>query len=268
MASPEINSLRILSEKFKKQPCESEEEKKQRLTQLSSALKKFNQKDNIIQNYLTEKKIEGDERNRLNNISADYKKLYCKVRAEIKNQEIKIVKKDIQAELSEDSTKLNFPKFSGNRSDWPEFRKKFLDVCKSKSDLNFSFVLDAVEKDLFDKNVRKAIDVKNFLANKFLEKLLTQSPMKSNSQENINKFLKKNLMYVAALKLLNDDASHWDVVIVGALKQKLDEDTKIQWEKKISKDELPTLSKFFKFLNVKQKLENFSFLIKKLEQIL
>ncbi|KAL0848892.1 hypothetical protein ABMA28_013294 [Loxostege sticticalis] len=177
--------------------------------------------------------------------------------------------------------KVNIPNFSGNYCEWYTFRDLF------KSLINNNRNLDNVQKLLYLKSflcgeaeqllstipilednyprcwkiLEDRYSNKKYICHHILKSLFSQRNIVSESASSLKELLDTTNNCLSALKNIAIDTSSWDVLIIHILTQKLDMESRRQWEfhasdKNVS-HELPTYEQFCSFLTNRYKAMEF-----------
>ncbi|KAL0859557.1 hypothetical protein ABMA27_010699 [Loxostege sticticalis] len=175
--------------------------------------------------------------------------------------------------------KVNIPNFSGNYSEWYTFRDLF------KSLINNNRNLDNVQKMLYLKGylcgeaeqllsnipisednyprcwkiLEERYDNKKYICHHILKSLFSQQNIVNESASSLKELLDTTDNCLSALKNIGIDTNSWDVWIVHILTQKLDVESRRQWEFHASFNsvELPTYDQFRSFITKRYRAMEF-----------
>lgn len=166
--------------------------------------------------------------------------------------------------------KISVPTFSGKYSEWVSFRDLFTSLIHNHPKL------DAVQKLYYLKGcmsgeaeqllrhipvtsenyqvcwaqLESRYNNKRYLANNILKKLTAQRVLVSESAGGIKQLLDTTKECLHALEGIGVNVSTWDVIVIYLISQKLDPESRKQWEQRISDtiSDLPKLTQFEEFL--------------------
>lgn len=173
------------------------------------------------------------------------------------------------------STALKLPKivlpiFSGKYMEWPTFHDLFDTMIHQSAGLADVQKLHYLKSHLTgeaeqllrhipitDANytscwtlLKNRYNNKRYIANCILTRLVNQKAFTTESANNVKLLLDTTSDCLNGLANIGVDVSTWDILIIHLIAQKLDSESRKQWEQKISDvtDKLPTLLEFKKFL--------------------
>ncbi|XP_038215213.1 uncharacterized protein LOC119834785 [Zerene cesonia] len=165
--------------------------------------------------------------------------------------------------------KIEIPKFSGRYSEWPSFRDLFISLIHNES------AIDNVQKLHYLKGcltgeaeqlirnlsctaenysicwqqLENRYNNKKIQANCILKRLTSQKVLLSESSSAIRNLLDTTIECLSALKNLGIDTNSWDIIVIFLISQKLDSESRKQWEQRATEtSELPTMTSFVEFL--------------------
>ncbi|CAK1584170.1 unnamed protein product [Parnassius mnemosyne] len=166
--------------------------------------------------------------------------------------------------------KITIPIFNGNYSDWTSFKDLFVclvDNCETLDDVQKLHYLKSHLSGEAEQIVRhipitgknysvcwtqlkSRYDNKKYLSNHILKRLLNHKIIQFESSNAIKELLDTIIECLNGLQNLGIDISTWDIIIIYVMSQKLDHESRKQWEAKSSEltSELPKLSDFKDFL--------------------
>lgn len=165
---------------------------------------------------------------------------------------------------------IKLPVFSGKYTEWPTFRDLFVSVIHNNKQLDNVQKLHYLKTNLSgeaeqllrhisitDANyitcwsqLQERYNNKRFLANCILKRLFSQNNLTTQSANGIKNLLDTTKDSLNALSNIGICTDSWDVLLIYLVCQKLDCDTRKQWEIKSNEltDDLPTFSQFEEFL--------------------
>lgn len=164
--------------------------------------------------------------------------------------------------------RVTIPKFHGDYFKWTSFRDLFSTMVKDKDNLSdgqkMQMLKTLVEGEagtiiadltIADVNFESAwdrlmdrYDNNRVVVYKHMHKLITQQPAK-NDARSLKRILDTTDQILLALKNLGRPTQHWDDWIIITVTQRLNEESRKDWERKIGDStELPTWDQLKKFL--------------------
>ncbi|XP_059053907.1 uncharacterized protein LOC131848156 [Achroia grisella] len=167
--------------------------------------------------------------------------------------------------------KIIIPQFSGKYTEWYSFRDLFISLVHSNNSIDDVQKLHYLKGHLTGEveqlirhvpitsanyiqcwqQLENRYNNKRYLANCILKRLFSQRSLGNESASVLKELLDTTTDCIHALKNLNIDVSTWDIIIIHIINYKLDQETRKQWELKISAEnsnELPTFNQFSEFL--------------------
>ena len=163
--------------------------------------------------------------------------------------------------------KLDLPKFSGDLLEWKTFHDRFVASVHSKQIseclkfeyLSASLLGEAAECirniPITDANYLLAWDLlkKRFQNNRknatlHVKRLLKQPAVGSNVGEGLRRLVYCTNECIRALRVLGLPVDTWDFMVCTVVEEKLDSNTKRQWELTFDDDRFPVLDAFLNFL--------------------
>ncbi|KAL0810400.1 hypothetical protein ABMA28_010544 [Loxostege sticticalis] len=161
--------------------------------------------------------------------------------------------------------KVSIPTFSGKYSEWNTFRDLF------NSLINKNQNLDNVQKLLYLKGylygeveqcwkiLEERYNNKKYICHHILKNLFSQQNIVNESACSLKELLDTTDNCLSALKNIGIDTNSWDVWIVHILTQKLDVESRRQWEFHASCNsvELPTYDQFRSFITKRYRAMEF-----------
>lgn len=96
----------------------------------------------------------------------------------------------------------------------------------------------------------KRYNNKRYISSHILNRLIYQKALITESSSGVKHLLDTTSECLSTLTNMGIDVSSWDIIIIHLVTQKLDQESRRQWEQKISddSDRLPSLSEFLSFL--------------------
>ncbi|CAK1589376.1 unnamed protein product [Parnassius mnemosyne] len=166
--------------------------------------------------------------------------------------------------------KITLPKFSGRYTEWVSFRDLFtslvhknpgIDDVQKLHYLKSSVTGEAeqllrhipITSDNYQvcwEQLESRYNNKRFLANNILKRLTSQRALVSESAGAIKQLLDTTKECLHALENIGVKTSDWDIIIIFLITQKLDPESRKQWEQRVSDSvqDLPSLNQFEEFL--------------------
>jgi len=166
--------------------------------------------------------------------------------------------------------KIELPIFSGNYANWTSFRDLFISLIHNNKSLDDVQKLHYLKSHLTGEaeGLLKHVPVttgnysacwsqlelrynnKKYLSNCILKRFMNQKYLHVESSSGLRELLDTSNECLNALKNLGIKIDDWDVLIIYILCQRLDQESRKQWETKISEssDELPKYKTFQEFL--------------------
>lgn len=178
--------------------------------------------------------------------------------------------KDINTQSSIKLPKIELPVFSGNYSEWISFRDLFISLIHNNKSLDDVQKLHYLKTHLTGdaegllrhvavtsgnylvcwSQLETRYNNKKYLANCILKRFMNQKYLQVESSNGLKELLDTSNECLNALQNLGIKVDDWDILIIYILCQKLDSESRKQWETKISEspDELPKFKTFQDFL--------------------
>ncbi|XP_052751852.1 uncharacterized protein LOC113522552 [Galleria mellonella] len=167
--------------------------------------------------------------------------------------------------------KITIPAFSGRYIEWATFRDMFVSLIHSNESLDDVQKLHYLKGHLTGEaeqlirqvpvtsanykqcweQLENRYNNKRYLANCILKRLFSQRSSNNESASALKDLLDTTTDCMHALKNLGVDVNSWDIIIIHIVNYKLDQETRKQWELKISAEisnDLPTYNQFSEFL--------------------
>ncbi|XP_026333270.1 uncharacterized protein LOC113240236 [Hyposmocoma kahamanoa] len=166
--------------------------------------------------------------------------------------------------------KISVPKFSGKYSEWVSFRDLFTSLIHNNPNVDDVQKLHYLKGCVIGEaeqllrhipvtsdnykvcwaQLESRYNNKRYLANNILKKLTSQKVLVSESASAIKQLLDTTKECLHALKSIGVNVSSWDIIIIHLISQKLDPESRKQWEQKISdsNSDLPNFNQFGEFL--------------------
>lgn len=166
--------------------------------------------------------------------------------------------------------KINIPVFSGKYSEFMSFKDLFLSLIHRNSSLDdvqrLHFLKTQVKGEaeqlirhipITGANYKKCWELltsryenKRFLCNAILKRLFGQRTMNGESAQALKELLDNTSDCVHELKNLGIAVESWDLILIHIVSQKLDQETRKQWELHANQSslDLPSLKMFNEFL--------------------
>ncbi|XP_026462759.1 uncharacterized protein LOC113365404 [Ctenocephalides felis] len=166
---------------------------------------------------------------------------------------------------------INLPKFNGNYSEWNAFIDIYNSLIHNNEHLSdvqklhyLKGTLQSPASDLItnlsmtNENYNTAYNLlqdrynnKYLIITSHLQSLNDIKPILRGSHENLQSFLNQARQQTQSLVTIHEDAVYWDIILVFQLTNKLDHHTRLAWSLSQQEGELPTLNKFYKFLETR-----------------
>lgn len=168
--------------------------------------------------------------------------------------------------------KISIPTFSGRYTEWTSFRDLFVSLIDKNKSLDDVQKLHYLKSHLSGEaerllrhipitennykvcwtQLKGRYDNKKYLSNQILRRLMSQRVLQTESSSSTKELLDTMNECLSALQNLEIDISSWDIIVIYIMSQKLDPESRKQWESKANEsDGLPTLSTFREFLEHK-----------------
>lgn len=175
--------------------------------------------------------------------------------------------------------KLELPTFDGNLDEWLSFRDLFVAAVHDNTGLTGAQKLQYLKASvkgeaalllqsvsITNDNYEQAWDLLN---NRFqnrreivtstLKRLVNHPAMYSDSPIELRKLVDNTMECIRSLKVMKVPVEHWDVIISHLIVDKLDRESKQQWELNINSGEIPPLNELIAFLDKRSRaLSNLS----------
>lgn len=241
---------------------------------------------NLIENYTTEALAKSTYT--LNNVydTTEDKYLNCKCELKVALNSLTglVITDAAKSQSSASSSKLSqiklpkitIPMFSGEYTEWMSFRDLFVSLIHQNKDIDKVQKLHylkghlkgeaeqllrhiPITNDSYDQCwtlLESRYNNKQYLINRILNRFFAQKNVVAESASAIKELLDVTSETLNALISLGIDTSSWDVIIIYIVSQRLDPDTRKQWESKVSElvtlsDQLPSIDQFKEFLATK-----------------
>ncbi|CAG7733021.1 unnamed protein product, partial [Allacma fusca] len=169
--------------------------------------------------------------------------------------------------------KLELPTFSGDPFEWLSFHDLFTASIHNNAALKGAQkiqylvsacggqALDMIKSfPVSDGNYAEAWDILKAryqntreLVNSILRKFCGQANLKVEDGPSLRKLIDTSLECVRSLKILKVPIIHWDAMLVHIIGEKLDAETRRQWELSLVTEAIPTLEEFIKFLETRSR---------------
>ena len=163
---------------------------------------------------------------------------------------------------------ISLPTFDGDITEWASFLELFDAVLASSGnldDVNKLFYLKSALKGNAFKIVESLAttganykEARDLLINRFgnrrcvvqghLRGLMEQPDVKPRSLNSLRLLLDTTNKHIAALRGLKEPVQHWDTILVFTLSNKLDPETRREFELRFSTQEMPTFKDFVDFV--------------------
>lgn len=167
--------------------------------------------------------------------------------------------------------KIDVPTFTGNPVDWISFFELFQTLIIDNSQLTdiqrFMYLKSYLRNEplnlistlqLTNDNFQIAIDTlqkryanKTLLVNTHIKVLMELSSLSKSSSQNLREFLTRSKQNLDALSILLSKEEQYELFIIYLLEQKLDFNTRKEFESHRNLTHLPTLDEFFNFIENK-----------------
>ena len=162
---------------------------------------------------------------------------------------------------------LELPTFNGQYEDWVTFEDSFKSMIHDNPNLSkiqkFHYLISALNNkagekikvlkvnaanyDIAWEMLEKAYKAKRVLISRYLTLLLDLPVQQRESHEGLSKLATDTKQIIATLKSLNVNLS--EEMIVRILESKLHKNTREKWEENLTRDEYPTLTSMYQFLD-------------------
>jgi Protein of unknown function (DUF1759). len=175
--------------------------------------------------------------------------------------------------------KLELPTFDGNLDEWLSFRDLFMAAVHDNAGLTGAQKLQYLKASvkgtaalllqsvsITNDNYEQAWDLLNDryqnrreIVTSTLKRLVNHPPMRSDSPLELRKLVDNTMECIRSLKVMKVPVEHWDVIISYLIVDKLDRESKQQWELNIKSGDIPELSELIAFLDKRSRaLSNLS----------
>lgn len=164
---------------------------------------------------------------------------------------------------------LDVPKYEGVLSEWISFRDTFTALIDSNENLSniekFHYLKASLKGDaskilnslpVNDVNytiawalLKERFENRKLLINNHMQLLFGLPTLKAESTKGLHDFIDNIQINMRALKALDLPTDHWDTPIMYLLVNKLDNITRLEWEKVSSSTVVPTVKQFLSFLS-------------------
>ena len=165
--------------------------------------------------------------------------------------------------------KLELPTFDGNLEEWLSFRDLYVAAVHDNTGLTgaqkLQYLKASVKGDaalllqsvsITNDNYEQAWDLLNNryqnrreIVTSTLKRLVNNPPMRSDSPLELRKLVDTTMECIRSLKVMKVPVEHWDVIISYLIVDKLDRESKQQWELNIKSGEIPSLKELIDFLD-------------------
>jgi hypothetical protein len=169
--------------------------------------------------------------------------------------------------------KITIPTFSGNYSEWTSFRDLFTSLIHKNKDLDDvqklhylkGYLVGEAEQLLRHvqithdnysacwEKLEKRYNNKKFLSSCILKRFMSQKNITMESADALKELLDTTNECLNGLQNLGIDTTTWDIIVIHIVCLKLDNETRKQWELKVSEssDDLPTFNNLQEFLETR-----------------
>ncbi|XP_017763967.1 PREDICTED: uncharacterized protein LOC108553538 [Eufriesea mexicana] len=164
--------------------------------------------------------------------------------------------------------KLKLPEFNGSYEKWISFKDAFTSLIHNETSLDAVQKLQYLRSCLTGEaaeaiasfqttaeNYEEAWSLLTELYNnprviilRHLSILFSLAPMQRGSPESLRKLLNDTQQHLRSLKSLGQPTEHWDAIIVHLLTERLDKDTRREWEHSLTDTTMPTAKGMMTFL--------------------
>lgn len=165
--------------------------------------------------------------------------------------------------------KLELPTFGGNLEEWLSFRDLYVAAVHDNTGLTgaqkLQYLKASVKGDaalllqsvsITNDNYEQAWELLNNryqnrreIVTSTLKRLVNNPPMRSDSPLELRKLVDTTMECIRSLKVMKVPVEHWDVIISYLIVDKLDRESKQQWELNIKSGEIPSLKELIEFLD-------------------
>ena len=165
--------------------------------------------------------------------------------------------------------KLELPTFDGNLDEWLSFRDLFVAAVHDNSGLTgaqkLQYLKASVKGDaaillqsvsITNDNYEQAWDLLNNryqnrreIVTSTLKRLVNHPAMRSESPAELRKLVDNTMECIRSLKVMKVPVDQWDIIISFLIVDKLDRESKQQWELNIKSGEIPPLKELVEFLD-------------------
>ena len=146
--------------------------------------------------------------------------------------------------------KLQLPTFTGNLYEWLSFHDLFIASVHSNNKLSGAQKLQYLKTSLkgepaqllqamqiTDRNYKEAWDIlcaryhnKREIVSAILKRLITQPSLQQESATGLRKLIDTTMECTRSLQVLEQPIQHWDAILVYHIADKVDSETRRQWE--------------------------------------
>ena len=164
--------------------------------------------------------------------------------------------------------KIPLPTFSGDLKDWLSYRDLYIASVHQSATLTnaqkFQYLKLSLSGEvaqllqnipITDSNYTEAWEVlnqryqnKRELVNSTLKRLFKQQPIANESPSALRRLLDNTNECVRSLKVLGEPVEHWDTILVYQTTEKLDSESRRQWELSLENNETPTFQQLLNFV--------------------
>ncbi|XP_067124155.1 uncharacterized protein [Centruroides vittatus] len=162
--------------------------------------------------------------------------------------------------------KIKLPTFDGDYLEWIKFKDLFSAIVHNNATLTNAQKLHYLKSVLKGEAEQHSIEVSdgNYteawkilqdryenerqIINSHLKALFQQPRARTDSASEIKRLLDTTVKHVRALAVLKLPTDHWDDILVYTLSNKLDDETRKQWELKATTTTFPTFNELMQFL--------------------
>lgn len=175
--------------------------------------------------------------------------------------------------------KLELPTFDGNLEEWLSFRDLYVAAVHDNTGLtgaqklqylkasvkgDAAILLQAVS--ITNDNYEQAWELLNNryqnrreIVTATLKRLVNHPAMRSESPTELRKLVDTTMECIRSLKVMKVPVEHWDIIISYLIVDKLDRESKQQWELNIKSGDIPPLKELMEFLDQRSRaLSNLS----------
>lgn len=165
--------------------------------------------------------------------------------------------------------KLELPTFDGNLEEWLSFRDLYVAAVHDNTGLTgaqkLQYLKASVKGDaaillqsvsITNDNYEQAWELLNNryqnrreIVTATLKRLVNHPAMRSESPAELRKLVDTTMECIRSLKVMKVPVEHWDIIISFLIVDRLDRESKQQWELNIKSGEIPPLKELIEFLD-------------------